>query len=103
MDLILQILTNPDRVTKNLVTFYGNPLAICYSSDALCRRNLSISSGLASHNSMRNTEDRVGKKTGCEKEEKEKKKRGREKYRNRLAKKDHILAYAHAQATQKSD
>ena len=52
---------------------------------------------------MRNTEDRVGKKTGCEKEEKEKKKRGREKYRNRLAKKDHILAYAHAQATQKSD
>ena len=28
MDIILQILTNPDRVTKNLVTFYGNPLAI---------------------------------------------------------------------------
>ena len=28
MDLILQILTNPDRVAKNLVTFYGNPLAI---------------------------------------------------------------------------
>lgn len=43
------------------------------------------------------------KKTGCKKEGKEKKKRGRQKYRNRLAKKDHILAYAHAQETQTSD
>lgn len=32
--------------------------------------------GLAGHNSMRNTEDKVGKKTGCKKEGKEKKREG---------------------------
>ena len=50
----------------------------CYSSDALCRWNFSISWGLGSHNSMRNTEDKVGKKTGYKKEGQEKKERERE-------------------------
>lgn len=52
---------------------------------------------------MRNTEDKVGKKKLAVKRKEKRKKRGRQKYRNRLAKKDHILAYAHAQETQTSD
>lgn len=73
MDLILQMLTNPDRVTENLVTFYGNPLAILlihliFFADEI----YPFPGGLASHNSIRNTEDKVGKKkTGCKKEGKE--------------------------------
>ena len=80
MDLILQILTNPDRVTKKPSNILWKPtgnfaIHLMLFADEI---NLSISWGLGSHNSMRNTEDKVGKKTGYKKEGKEKKERERE-------------------------